>query len=672
MLYTNKVKIELNLHNIKEAFQIYHVERKELDCYRDNILDHMMYTYKARSVCANGRNKFYVLLDKGTGIRFHEEVASAYPDTIVREISYHTEEELKEQVPNTKVIIGRLLLNQMQQSHIESLRYNNIMGNLLLPCSHLNKKIGDVDYKRFYEIKLNPNSILKIEMKSFKSKERGRYIIDPLTGQMRVGLSNDVAKIRYDTGSTRPKKAIVNFMDFTDPVKNEKTKMGQLDIVLNDVEQKLGDYMKMNLVPLLEGEEVLQHPSLGKKQQRDRIVGLIKEGGLNLVDLIEDDNSPMDIRYIQQKLQEEFGIETVEGIGRYNLKLIHQPDYYEAMNLTDPYEEWTPNDICQHLIRDNIKDDNINNILHKILQELCIKSDIADEQIKVVNWTELQLEKEWTFIDRKEIILQKWSREKEYIYREVKVSKDGALAFRTYDTRVESTNSKDEAYWDDIIATYKLYEVSDKVWNRTIEGLVYTDIDNIQAIMRTEELIIPEVQKIQNTLLKLDTQGSFNKEELHRYLTEFKWLHSLYIDEITDIEKVVQKEDTISRMDLKKLINSKSAKGKLFNEYLLSQYDILLYPSIRSEENREEYGVANFKGIHYYQNREGNTLSYYVGSNQALNQNLAKGIAIREITSLIDEVDSKEILKLTSVEFVRSGQYTVLPFLYKYLRELAD
>lgn len=670
MLYTNKVKIELNHANIHDAFEIYYVEKRVGEFYKDNVLDHMLYTYKARSVCANGLNKCYVLLKKGEGDQFISEITRAYPDTIVEAISFSTQEELEEQIPNTNVIVARLLINQMQQSHIESLRYNNIMGNLFLPCYHKNKKVGDVEYKRFYEIKLTPNSVLKIAMKSFKSSSKGRYIMDPVTGILRVRLSQDDPATLYTTGSMKHNKGVVNFIDFTDPVKNEKTKMGQLDIVLNDVEKKLGDYMKMELVPLIDGIEVEQPPSLNKKNQSQRILSHIKEGGLNLEDLIQDENSPLDIKYIKHHLQEEYGIESLEGGGRYTLKLVQDPEYYQVMKEPDPYEQWSPHNICQHLIRDNIKGDNIRNILYKILQELCIKSDIADKKITVVNWADFQLEKEWTFVSRTEIPQEKWSRDKQYHYREVKVHKDGTMVFRTHQTDTTPPTAPEVQYWDDIVTTYELYKEKSKYQDKTIEGLLYWDPANILAIMSTQELIIPEVQKIQKTLLMLDPKGTFDKQELLTYLTGFKCLHPQYLHEITAVEDLVEKEETITYATLKKLINTKSDKGKLFNTYLMDRCSKLLYAPIRSEEQKAEYGVAHFRGIHYYEDKNRNTISYYVGSNQALNQNLARGVAIREISSLIEEVDCQEILKLTSVEFVRSGQYTVLPFLYKYLREL--
>lgn len=231
-------------------------------------------------------------------------------------------------------------------------------------------------------------------------------------------------------------------------------------------------------------------------------------------------------------------------------------------------------------------------------------------------------------------------------------------------------NLQEKEYWDEIIATYELFKTQKAWYGKTIEGLVYSDFDNIQAIMRTEQFIIPEVQKIQRTLQMLDPKSSFNKEELLNYFTGFKRAYPKYEKQIIEIEKGLIHEETVTMATLKKLLNTKSDKGKFFNIYLMKKCNKLLYAPIRGEELKEEYSVTDFKGIHYYENQDNGTITYYVGSNQALNQTIARGVVIREISSLIDIVDCKEILKLTSVEFVRSGQFTVLPFLYKYLREL--
>lgn len=319
MLYTNKMNIELNYQNIKEAFDIYYVEKRTGDFYRGNVLDHILYTFKARSVCTNGLNKLYVLLDKGTGADFMVQVTGEYPDTKVQEIVFNSKEELEEQVPNTDVILGRLLLNQMQQSNIESLRYNNISGNLLMPCHSKSKKIGDIDYKVFFEVKITTNSVLVINMKTFSTSDKGQYILDPITGVFRVRLSDDLPTTLYKVKAMRNTKSVVNFIDLTDPIKNEKTKMGQLDIILNDVEKKLADYMVITLNPLVDGIELKQLPSLSKKKQNERIINCIRQGGINVVDLINDENSPLDIRYIEMQLKEQYGIDTASGLGRYTI-----------------------------------------------------------------------------------------------------------------------------------------------------------------------------------------------------------------------------------------------------------------------------------------------------------------------------------------------------------------
>ena len=52
-----------------------------------------------------------------------------------------------------------------------------------------------------------------------------------------------------------------------------------------------------------------------------------------------------------------------------------------------------------------------------------------------------------------------------------------------------------------------------------------------------------------------------------------------------------------------------------------------------------------------------------------MNYKVDKSCVIRKIIAENEIINFKELLSLMAVEFVRNGQYTVLPFPFKYLRE---
>lgn len=62
---------------------------------------------------------------------------------------------------------------------------------------------------------------------------------------------------------------------------------------------------------------------------------------------------------------------------------------------------------------------------------------------------------------------------------------------------------------------------------------------------------------------------------------------------------------------------------------------------------------------------------YFVGTaEKMLQQSIHNACLLREVISLGKKIDMQELLKLMAVEFVRNGQYTVLPFPFKYLSEI--
>lgn len=70
------------------------------------------------------------------------------------------------------------------------------------------------------------------------------------------------------------------------------------------------------------------------------------------------------------------------------------------------------------------------------------------------------------------------------------------------------------------------------------------------------------------------------------------------------------------------------------------------------------------------------TLSYFVGSSTALSETIARGFVIRQISRCsggqIDEEFAETVMSLMIVDFVRLGQWSVIPFPAKYLREYKD
>lgn len=93
-------------------------------------------------------------------------------------------------------------------------------------------------------------------------------------------------------------------------------------------------------------------------------------------------------------------------VTKYNVRIIHNPEYYEKLGLNDPHNDQLNGTIVQHLMEevDHFNDkDSASPAVNKIVQELIIKGDILDGHLSIYDWIKLGLGKNWTFVIREKI-----------------------------------------------------------------------------------------------------------------------------------------------------------------------------------------------------------------------------------------------------------------------------
>ena len=71
--------------------------------------------------------------------------------------------------------------------------------------------------------------------------------------------------------------------------------------------------------------------------------------------------------------------------------------------------------------------------------------------------------------------------------------------------------------------------------------------------------------------------------------------------------------------------------------------------------------------IKYY--GEENSIYYFVGHDKNIKLSLNNACVIRKVVA-DEEIEFDNVAKLLTVEFVKTGQYTVVPFPFKYLNEI--
>jgi hypothetical protein len=570
--------------------------------------------------------------------------------------------------------------------------YNNLTGKLFYhdpSWRHKDKLTGEVNFIRFLEIVIDPGMYLNLEHKTFRKYDRegtGLYVIDSKTGEFRKKLKSDKNMITYKEGSLPHNHFRVDNFDITDYAHFRKSKMGVMEQFLRDVKEHLSKYISIDIVEREEAQE-FEISNLEKKGISElQYSMMLQKKGVVIVDENDSEESRNIVAKLQEELEKYYNVKATCGrLSReaYNIRIIHDGEYYAENELHDPHSDDLKGYIVQHITEEadhftNTKGSSPD--IKKIVQELIIKGDVRERRISIFEWEKLDSGKNWTFVIRKKIKKKydenaehmNHSNKKAFNYYRLKIDCNGKMQFDTFcDDDQEETDD-----WRKICCSYDYVEDKHHRVKNQVEGLVYSDIDNIHAILRTCEKTLPNISALADTLKETDVKEKVSKEILLEALEVFETENSNIKDCITVWKNAVSSEtEMITKKSLKKILNMRTGNASKFNRFLHEKYDIWIDGELRKEEFEAIFQIGNLLNIKYEYNEndyeDGRTFVYYVGA-KSKKLKYPNACCIRKVISLGDSLEFEEMLPLMAVEFVRNSQYTVLPFPYKYLREYIE
>ncbi|WP_242832068.1 hypothetical protein [Butyrivibrio sp. VCD2006] len=411
--------------------------------------------------------------------------------------------------------------------------------------------------------------------------------------------------------------------------------------------------------------------------------------------VIVDENNSEDSRNIVTKLQEElekyYYIEaTVGALSKeaYNIRIIHDGDYYDENELHDPHSDDLKGYIIQHITEEaehftGAKGSSPD--IKKIVQELIIKGDVREHMISIFDWNRLDSGKEWTFVIRKKIKTQ-FGESAEHVnhvnkkaynynhYYRVKIDSNGLMKF---DTFCDSDHEETEE-WSKICYAFDFAEDKHRGAQNQVEGILYSDIDNIHVILLTREKTLPNISALMDTLAETDVKERVSKTLLLDALVEFEKDNIDSSEIIAEWKNALFEEtEMITKKNIKKILNMRTGIASKFNRFLHEKYDIWIDGELRKGEFEATYQIGNLLNIKYEYNDDdfldGHTFVYYVGAKgKNKRKKYPNACCMRKVISFGEKLEYEEMLPLMTVEFVRNSQYTVLPFPFKYLREYVE
>jgi hypothetical protein len=250
---------------------------------------------------------------------------------------------------------------------------------------------------------------------------------------------------------------------------------------------------------------------------------------------------------------------------------------------------------------------------------------------------------------------------------------DGSFTFREINSNLLEGYQEYHTYIDEIKkATKNEYKTGLK-----LEGLVVSEDGDINLLFRTNEMAVPNLPEIAKIIDEVETELPKDKNTgntLADLIDKFT-MQSMSKDSdklsllIDDLKKLGDEE--IKKNSLNKIINATTGKNstvtKELRNYFLNEYNIRLIFS-KDKDNRQELFDAALD-IKYFGTSEIEA-HYFVGQRDINKYSFKDACYFRKIVAVNgSKLIFKELLATMDVDFVRTGQSTVIPFPFKYIRE---
>ena len=602
-MLTNRINVTYNMENIDADFDVFRVEKANKDYYKYNILDSAVYEFKAAAVQWTFGATALVLFRKGevTEQQFKESIMKEYEDVKIQKIDLFDSEQCSNCFYFENRLLAQLLINSMRTPKHEAFMYNNLTGKLFYhdpSWKHKDKLTGKVNFIRFLEIVIDPGMYLNLEHKTFKRYDResnGLYVIDSKTGEFRKKLKTDTNVITYKEGSLPHNHFRVDNFDITDITHFRKSKMGVMEQFLRDVNDNLSKYISIDIV---EREDAQQFDisNLEKKGISELEYGeMLQKKGVVIVDENDSEISKDIVAKLQEELEKYYHVKAAVGNlsgDAYNIRIIHDGEYYAENEMHDPHSDNLKGYIVQHITEEaehftNTKGSSPD--IKKIVQELIIKGDVRERMISIFDWNRLDSGKDWTFVLRKKI-KTKFGENVEhmnfgnkkafnyYNYYRLKIDGNGKMEF---DAFCDSNQSETEE-WNKICYAYDFVEDKHHGVQNHVEGLMYSNIDNIHAILLTREKTLPNISALMDTLIETDAKERVSKEILLKAINDFETEYIAAGEIISEWKNKLSVEtEMITKKSIKKILNMKSGTASKFNRFLHQKYGIWIDGELR-------------------------------------------------------------------------------------------
>jgi hypothetical protein len=735
-IITNRVRLIFHLDVLKNDFVFLSFKQGENGkWWGAKELDYLIGDdYQALAVCYT-REYAYAMFNRNqnNGYELIQKLRNDkdFENVIARECQPHDINQQDDLISAES--LGRLLLNYLgsSRSKFSDQHFSNLTGALLkVPSLAKNNfadslQVAEINLKQIknnefllnvsmatYRLKINILS----EYKTVKSTERKKqlekylkrpeYVVYGGKNVLRRWLKTDDSdpKKTYIKAGKYRKKAHQDFLKFTNLKDFAMSRAGVFHQVVNDLKKYLLKYLTLEFITLpVEKALEFDNNHLILKTPKN-LHNILKNQAINIIDLVDNKDSQQLVHDLEDSLIPYFQNKSLISIsnheiqGVFNLRIIHDEQFYQKNNLEDQY--LASDEVTQ---RQNITIESVTTtesaIIKTLIKELIIKQDISRKKISLFTWEKI-------FNSSKmdsQLSLFNWNNEKEghsktnskWIFAMFKEKSDQDSETLTFMTIYgdgsfvfENLNPDDIFFEEDKYQEYYDYiENAISIEKTTkssfkFEGFIISENGDINLIFRSDEITLPKLQEIESLLKEIEIDlpenlrnGSILTEIVEDFLEKNV---NLDLKKFNNLCQELRNNYSynLSKKELYNLIQEYlGSKGKAntkeatqFRDYLLKKYQVRFkFP--QDIESKDDL-FDNSLNIKYFGETETEAY-YFVGNRLAQIQTSFKDAChIRKIIAIEgSKLIFKDLLKTMDVDFVRTRQSTVIPFPFKYIRE---
>lgn len=524
-----------------------------------------------------------------------------------------------------------------------------------------------------------------------------------------------IRRVKFDDKSISYDKKYINavpigekntltYMDFGSFERFKKTKAGILYNFLKEANKRLKSYLTIEFKPLPFDRERISYDNKAAKQVKNKIKNFYHNRPIiiNIADSLKRETSAIQLaNNIKIFLEDKeriykapnnvvLGDIDKDGI---NFRIIRDKEYYEANGLEDEYLKG--NLIIHHLTLKNFNLEMFRTSLDKktqerkkeplkksaaidvLLKESYIKMDVLSKLITIIDWNL----GEWIFMShtKSKEEATNW-KEKKYDFQILEVSETGKLHY----FNCKHGNDFDNLVFNQLKIVYQSSLKNSWKTKEDPECMVVSSSGDINMILKTPKKTIQEVEEIGDALHQESSFRNFNQLEVLSLIQRFQDQEELNEkDKINfqELLKLVKKgKKTFDKPYFISLIKKAKVnfRGGNHAQYRFSQFyqketGDVLRTFFRGEDKEDLLGS---KLDIYYSKINQKAAYYFVGEkSKGIQSTFQNATLIRRVEALprLDMKSSElvfhHLLNTMSVDFVKHGQFTAIPFPFKYLRE---